>query len=116
MFSGVSSSLGSCATVCPWQLLPVARSSSLNRRFGTARRCCCSWKRKRSTAGDRDFEPSQVATTAKAPLSVGGLLAVGVSGDCVEASFSDESFDRRHGRSYPGPVWVDICCDAPRVV
>ena len=95
--------------------LLAARSSSLNRWLGTGRRCCCSWKRKRSAAGDRDFEPLQVATT-KGPLSVGGLLAVGVSGDCVEASFSNEPFDRRHGRSYPGPVWVDICCDAPRVV
>jgi hypothetical protein len=49
-------------------------------------------------------------------LSIGGLLTIGVSGDCVEASISDEPFDRRHGRSYPGPVWVDVCCDAPRVV
>ena len=38
---------------------------------------------------------------AAGPLSVGGLLAVGVSGDCVEASISDEPFDRRHGRSIP---------------
>ena len=75
-----------------------------------------SWKRKPSSAGDRDFEPLQVATMATGPLSVGRLLAVGVSGDCVEASISDEPFDRRHGRSYPGPVWVDVCCDAPRVV
>ena len=53
---------------------------------------------------------------ATGPLSVGGLLAVGVSGDCVEASISDEPFDRWHGRSYPSPVWVDVCGDAPRVV
>ena len=49
-----------------------------------------SFKRKPSSAGDRDFEPLQVATMATGPLSVGGLLAVGVSGDCVEASISDE--------------------------
>src|SRR5207244_351617 len=33
-----------------------------------------------------------------------------------EASISDEPFDRRHGRSYPGPVWVNVRSDAPRVV
>jgi hypothetical protein len=76
----------------------------------------CSSKRKPSSAGDRDFEPLEAATMATGSLSVGGLLVIGVSGDCVEASISDEPFDRRHGRSYPGPVWVDVCCDAPRVV
>ena len=64
----------------------------------------------------RKFEPLRPAARASGPLSVCGLLANGVSGDRVEASISDESVDHRHGRSDPGPMWVDVCRDAPRVV
>lgn len=49
------------------------------------------------------------------PLSIGRLFAVGVSGDCVKASIREEPFDRRDGRPYPGPVWVDVRRDAPRM-
>jgi hypothetical protein len=76
--------------------------------------CCVEAEAELGT--DPGFKPLQVANLGAGPLSVGGLLAFGVSGDCVKASISDEPFDRRHGRSYPGPVWVDVCCDAPRVV
>jgi hypothetical protein len=70
---------------------------------GGGESAACSWKGKSSSAGDPDFEPLQAATMATGALSVGGLLAIGVSGDCVEASISDEPLDRRHGRSYPRP-------------
>ena len=56
----------------------------------------------------------RVGTTTS--LSVRRLLVGGVRFDCVEASISDQTLDRRHGRPDPGPVWVDIRRDAPRAV
>ena len=95
-----------CVTITPGPPSPKFHDERDNLDSGGS---SSSWSRK--SAGFRSQRQRR-----RGPLSIGRLFAVGVNGDCVKASIREEPFDRRDGRPYPGPVWVDVRRDAPRMV